>query len=127
MAGEHSIRTIDVELRRYAAEYGISEEMLSASVERDDIFGMVMVRLVRQVAALKADDALVLPATWVDALKADEVRRSPIMRWIVRRWPIRYRTYRAIEYLPNLPVAVDKYRGSIRLMDWDGRNDWRGT
>ena len=83
MAGEHSIRTIDVELRRYAAEYGISEEMLSASVERDDIFGMVMVRLVRQVAALKADDALVLPATWVDALKADAAgQKNMEAKWL---------------------------------------------
>jgi hypothetical protein len=114
--------TVDVELRKYAAQYGISEEMLSLSAERDEIMGMTVVRLVRHVAAIKADDALVLPATWVDAMKAAEVKRSPIMRWIVRRWPIQYRTYRAIEYLPNLSVAVGKYRGPIRLMDWDGRD-----
>ena len=108
---------VQLTVEKYAAQTGISPDTLTFAVERDHLLDMVVARLVRRVATLPADDTLQVPATWVDALRLAEHRRSPIMRWLNRRWPIRYKTYRAVEALPNVPLP-DKYRGPVKIAYW---------
>ena len=103
-----TISTLTLQLEKFAAQYAIAPEMLTLTRDSDDIMGMTVIRLVRMVATLPAKERISVPDGWVQALKEAEVKRSPIMRWLVRRWPIRYRTYEARAYLPDVVVEGRK-------------------
>ena len=108
---------LTLRLERYVAQYGMSRQALTVSVDQDALLDMVAVRLVRKVAVIDGQKTIVVPVSWVDALKDAERDRSPIMRWIIRRWPPRHHVYQAFEALPNFPVQ--KFRGSeARLAFW---------
>jgi hypothetical protein len=102
-------------MEQVAAQYAIprSQLRLMAS-ESDFVIDEIVLRLVRSVVTVPGIEQVRVPATWWDALKEAETRRSPIMRWWVARRPIKYRVWRALEVLPNFP-ELDKYRPTIRI------------
>ncbi len=103
-----TISTVTLNLEQFAAQYAIAPEMLTLTSDNSDLMGMAVLRLVRMVATLPAKGTISVPDGWVQALKVAEVERSPIMRAVVRRWPVRYRTYHARAYLPDMVVQGRK-------------------
>jgi len=108
--GEATFGEIALRVERWSARQGIDRKHLTLSAEWDPIIDQAVLRLVRRVATLDGPQVQRYPATWWDALKADEVRRSPIMRWWVRRHPIAYREIRTVAFLPNCPIPEDYKR-----------------
>lgn len=109
-----TIGYMDLRIEKVAAQVGIDRRTLTLARNDDMIADTVIYQLVRKVATVPGVEQITVPATWWEALKEAEVRRSPIMRWWVRRRPIRHRTYRALEVLPNFP-ELDRYRGDVRI------------
>lgn len=112
------IETIQLQVERVAAQYAIPRQALTLSVVEDHLFEGVVLRLVRMVAVLPGAESLRLPATWWDGLKLAEQHRSPMMRWWLRRHPVQWRVWRALEHIPNIP-ELDRYRGpGPRIARW---------
>jgi|GEM_PF-5677475 len=100
---------LDLRLEKFVAQQAISRQMLTLTQHDDDLMmDMTIMRLVRMVATLPARDRIVVPDGWVQALKEAEAKRSPLMRWIVSRWPVRQRVYEARAYLPDFVVEGRK-------------------
>jgi hypothetical protein len=106
--------TLDLRIEQIAAQYGISRRALTLTQSEDFMRDEVLLRLVRLVATVPGDESITVPASWVDGMKEAEAKRSPIMRWWIARHPVRYRTFHAMEVLPNFP-ELDRYRSTDRI------------
>lgn len=108
-----------IESFHYLVERVVSEEMLSRlQIEMSQNYELenVVVRVTRKIATWRANETLVIqyPANWWQSFKQ---RFFP--QWALKRWPVLLttHTYRAVAYLPTIPVPNPRDR-ELAMYGW---------
>jgi len=105
---------IELEILRRAATLAISPLMLQhARVEVlqryvDDFFRM---HASWSVVGRRAEDVIRVPDTWWQHLKEWLYSLGGRNEWMVEKWPVRYRVYRAYEAFPAIRIPDPQLDG----------------
>jgi len=96
---------IKLDVLKRAATVAISDEMIQC-VDQEVVFDfmreMWVQRVSWKVAAQRSENVLFVPATWWQHLKQRIYGLGGRNEWMTKKWPIRYKTYRAINVLPAI-------------------------
>jgi len=106
-----NLREITLEIEQIAARHVLDQNIWQVRVARDEILDHVFVTLVRRVASFRGTESVRFPATWWDAVKE---RFAP--DWMLRRWPVEYRTITARAMLPDVPLPVEQKVSMWRVL-----------
>ncbi len=102
-----------VTIRKYAAQYMVSPEVLSYETANAFMADLIIHRLVRQVATIEGNPVLRVPdGTW-------QMFKSRHPHLLGRCRPVRYHEYLAVAYLPDLPLPTKP--GWRHVLHWEDR------
>ena len=92
------LQGIMLEKRKLQIANYLTEEMINdVQLYKDDMLGMMVLKMAKDVVAYKCGSRLIrFPQTWLDAVKE---RWLP--EWAKKRYPVRYREYNALTIFPN--------------------------
>lgn len=117
------VETIRVQMLKFAQRLALSPEYVQDAkfdAFEDPLTGNVLAIFYRKIPAVCGPDVRVPYSWW------DHVKERFLTGYLRNRFPIRYRTYQAREYLPEFPIptyAGPRILSFPEISRWDPRFD----
>jgi hypothetical protein len=91
------VESVKLKMERIIAQAAVDPSSIELSTRSDWLLEQTIIQLTRRVCYLPTESWLTIPADWWQAFK-----ERWFFKWMLRRWPVVYKTYEARAYFPQM-------------------------